>query len=148
MKEYKFNQNYFLQKKGNHTRSKSIKLSEIKNLYCTNLNKSINGPIKAHIHTENAIKVKPLVTEPGSKNVLNVSKEEKSMIGKLKNKENLKKNQVKNNNSLMNYLTNARNNRNFSAIYKNKSIYKLKKQTITWMLLLMIFPLISPSTSP
>jgi len=126
MKEYKFNQNYFLQKKDNHTRNKSIKLSEIKNLYCTNLNKSINGPIKAQINSENAIKVKPLVTEPGSKNFLNVSKEEKSMIAKLKNSENLKKNQVKNNNSLMNYITNARNNRNFSAIYKNKSIYALK----------------------
>jgi hypothetical protein len=120
MKENKFPTNIFLKKKGSYLRNKSKKLLEIKNLYTTSLNKSINCNLRTNLNTECAVKVKPLETESTVSNLkLNFSKEEKKVVTKFPNKELLSKNLDKNN--FINYLSNTRKYRNSSAIYKNKS---------------------------
>ena len=62
MKENKLKSNFIFNNNGNvNTRNKSIKLTEIKNLY--SINKSLNFPNKIPSLYDNVSKIRPIETE-------------------------------------------------------------------------------------
>ena len=131
MKENKLKSNFIFNNNGNvNTRNKSIKLTEIKNLY--SINKSLNFPNKIPSLNDNVSKIRPLETE-----INTFIKSNKPTIYSVNKDKNLITNNQKSigipskilpKNCFTNYISNSRKIRNSSAISNvNKSKILLRK---------------------
>lgn len=108
MKESKVNPIFLLPNKVDfHTRNKSLKLNEIKNLYTINLNKSINGALKTPSPADFAVKLLPLETECNSK-VGSSNQQGLNFIRHFKKKSTEIVSKLLSNNCFSNYLTNSK----------------------------------------
>ena len=123
MKKIKCNSNVFVQNtEVSHSRNKLIKLTDIKNLYSNQLNKSINIARGGLVTLENSVKFKQMETQQNT--LTHKTKSFANLKGNIKKQTKLVKNvdfkenfEIKN--CFSNYLVNSKKIRNISSLSNN-----------------------------